>query len=125
MESTKLKLQTFKEQYVDWICQPRAFLHGGGGPQIGEVTRFAGETRLSVQSLILLWSLSHDRWGDHKSRLPHHSRLPHLPGVPHLNVNSPLETKKERGADMLPGIVSGILNRDFKIQRRHGNENVS
>ena len=36
----------------------RACLHGGGGPQVGEVTR------LSIQSLILIWSRLHDRWGD-------------------------------------------------------------
>ena len=36
-----------------------------------------------------------------------------------------LRNEKESGADMLPGIVSGILNRDFKIQRCQGNENVS
>ena len=28
-------------------------LHGGGGPQVGEVTRLAGVARLSIQSLIL------------------------------------------------------------------------
>ena len=39
-------------------------LHGGGGPQVGEVTRLAGVTRLSIQSLILTWSRLHDRWGD-------------------------------------------------------------
>ena len=32
----------------------KAFLHGGGGPQVGEVTRLAGVTRLSIESLI--WS---------------------------------------------------------------------
>ena len=32
----------------------RACLHGGGGPQIGEVTRLGGVTRLSIQSLILI-----------------------------------------------------------------------
>ena len=26
----------------------RAFLHGGGGPQVGEVTRLGGVTRLSI-----------------------------------------------------------------------------
>ena len=45
MESTKLKRQTFKVKYVELICHPRDFLHGGGGPQKGEVTRFGGETR--------------------------------------------------------------------------------
>ena len=42
-----------------------ACLHGDGGPQVGEVTRFGGVTRLSIQSLILIWSRLHDRWGDH------------------------------------------------------------
>ena len=32
----------------------RASLHGGGGPQVGEVTRLDGVTRLSIQSLILI-----------------------------------------------------------------------
>ena len=29
-------------------------LHGVGGPQVGEVTRLGGVTRLSIQSLILI-----------------------------------------------------------------------
>ena len=32
----------------------RACLHGGGGPQVGEVTRLGGIPRLSIQSLV--WS---------------------------------------------------------------------
>ena len=40
-----------------------ACLHEGGGPQIGEVTRLGGVTRLSIESLILMWSRLHDRWG--------------------------------------------------------------
>ena len=32
----------------------RACLHGGGGPQVGEVNRLGGATRLSTQSLILM-----------------------------------------------------------------------
>ena len=43
----------------------RACLQGGGGPQVGEVTRLGGVTRLSAQSLILIRSRLHDRWGDH------------------------------------------------------------
>ena len=31
-----------------------ACLHGGGGPQEGEVTRLGGVTRVSIQSLILM-----------------------------------------------------------------------
>ena len=33
---------------VIFIPSFRACLHGGGGPQIGEVTRLAGVTRLSI-----------------------------------------------------------------------------
>ena len=32
----------------------RACLHGGGGPQVGNVTRLGGVTRLSIQSLLLM-----------------------------------------------------------------------
>ena len=30
------------------LLQLRACLHGGGGPQVGEVTRLGGVTRLSI-----------------------------------------------------------------------------
>ena len=39
--------------------------HGVWKPQVGEVTRLGGVTRLSIYSLILIWSRLHDRWGDH------------------------------------------------------------
>ena len=42
----------------------RACLHGGGRPQVGEVTRLGGVTRLSIQSLILMWSRLHVGWGN-------------------------------------------------------------
>ena len=42
----------------------RVCLHGGGGPQVGDVTRLGGVTRLSISSLILICSRLHDRWGD-------------------------------------------------------------
>ena len=48
----------------------RACLHGGGGTQVG------GVTRLSILSLILIWSRGVTR-----------HVLPHLSGVPHLHVN--------------------------------------
>ena len=54
MESTKLKRQTFKAKYVELICHPRDFLHGGGGPQIGEVTRFGGKPAC-LYNLSLIW----------------------------------------------------------------------
>ena len=47
----------------------RACLHGGGGPQEGEVTRSGGVTRLSIWSLILIWLHLHDRWGDPTRRV--------------------------------------------------------
>ena len=42
---------TFQCEYCQCF---RACLHGGGGPQVGEVTRLGGVTRLSIQSLILM-----------------------------------------------------------------------
>ena len=42
----------------------RVCLHGGGGPQVGEVTRLGRVTRLSIQSLISMWSRLHVRWGN-------------------------------------------------------------
>ena len=54
-------------------CPLRACLHGGGRPQLGEVTR------LSILSLILI---------DHVYMISTMTQcmLPHLPGVPHLHV---------------------------------------
>ena len=45
---------------------------GGGGllfhfilsKIVGDVTRFGGVIRLSIKSLILIWSRLHDRWGN-------------------------------------------------------------
>ena len=42
----------------------RACLYGGGGPHVGEVSRLGGVTRLSIKSLILIWSRLHDGWGN-------------------------------------------------------------
>ena len=59
----------------------RACLHGGGGPQVSEVTRLGGVTRPSIKSLI---------WSPHQTdvnviKLKRESiktgGLPHLPGV--------------------------------------------
>ena len=41
-----------------------ACLHGGERPQAGEVAPLGGVTRLSIQSLILIWLRLHDMWGD-------------------------------------------------------------
>ena len=48
--------------FWSWIL--RACLPGGGGPQVGEVTRLGGVTHLSIQSLILMWSRLHVRWSN-------------------------------------------------------------
>ena len=47
----------------------RACLHEGGGPQVGEVTRLGGVTRLSIQSLIFILSCLHDRLGNPPRRV--------------------------------------------------------
>ena len=36
------------DSVIKQICQLKACLHGGGGPQVGEVTRLGGVTRLSI-----------------------------------------------------------------------------
>ena len=60
----------------------RACLHGGGGPQIGEVT-CGGSPCLSCKRDQIKMIDYMDRW------VTHQSRLPHLPGVPQLHVNRP------------------------------------
>ena len=58
-------------------------LHGGGGPQMGEVTcngsPYLSCKRDQIKKEEIIWT----------GGLPHLSGLPHLPGVPHLHVNSP------------------------------------
>ena len=42
---------TFSSIFIHWnpdFCAFRACLHGGGGPQVGEVTRLGGVIRLSI-----------------------------------------------------------------------------
>ena len=65
--------------------QIKACLHGGGGPQIGEVTG-SGSPHLSRKHAVKL-----------KTKFIRTGGLPQLPGVPHLNVNRPKEShfKKE------------------------------
>ena len=55
-----------------------ACLHGGEGPQVGEVTGLGGVTRQSIYSLILIWSRLPDRWGDPLRRVARSAR----PGSP-------------------------------------------
>ena len=69
----------------------RACLHGGGGPQAGEVTSLGGVTRLSIWSLILIWSRLHDRWGDPPRRVTRSTR----PGYP-LSRGQILPCKRSR-----------------------------
>ena len=69
----------------------RACLHGGGGPQVGEVTRLGGVTRLSIQSLVLIWSRLRDRWGDPSRRVARSAR----PGNP-LSRGQILPCKRSR-----------------------------
>ena len=65
------------------FCQLRTCLHGGGGPQIGEVT-CEGSPHLSCKR-------NQTKIRDYVDRrVTHQSGLPHLPGVPDLHVNRPL-----------------------------------
>ena len=65
----KIARKSYVWMYLPFISSTvlKACLHGGGGPQVGEVTRLGGVTRLSIQSLILMWSRLHVRWDN----LPH------------------------------------------------------
>ena len=67
----------------------RACLHGGGGLQVGKVTRLDGVTRLSIQSLILMLSRLHVRWGK-----PPHVTSPTWGPPPSCKqaLNQPLKT---------------------------------
>ena len=81
-----------------WIFDFRACLRGGGGSQIGEVTRLGGVTRLSVQSLILTLSRLHVRWGN----------PPHVTS-PHLHVNRPLVARMFDNCDALQFYCSLVV----------------
>ena len=61
---TKSLHENQSDREIWCLTSLRACLHGGGGPQVGEVTRSGGFTRLSIQSLILMWSHLHVRWGN-------------------------------------------------------------
>ena len=73
------------------LLQLRACLHGGGGPQIGEVT-CGGSPHLSCKRDQIKLRDFVDR------RVTHQSGLPHLRGVLHLHLNGPLgPVYKEEG----------------------------
>ena len=62
----------------------RACLHGGGGPQMGDVT-CGSSPHLSCKR-------DQIKMRDYVDRcVTHQSGLPHLPWVPHLRVNRPLD----------------------------------
>ena len=46
MEISLIWIAFLRRKVDTWAC-----LHGGGGPQVGEVTRLGRVTRLSLQSL--------------------------------------------------------------------------
>ena len=86
------------------LLELRACLHRGGGPRVGEVTHLGGVNGLtlpSLESLILIWSRLHDRWGDHMrdcmdSRVTPPKRVT-LPAWGHLPpYNQPLLSERKR-----------------------------
>ena len=97
-----------------WTIFLRACLHGGGGPQVGEITCLGGVTRLSIKSLILSWSRLHERW----SNLLRRVARPGLPGritlsagviICHLNV-SRWGNPPSRGRDHVTSASAPNLN---------------
>ena len=62
----------------------RACLHGGGEPQLGEVT-CGGSPHLSCKRDQIKMRDYMGRW------VTHQSGLPYVPGVPYLHVNRPLD----------------------------------
>ena len=50
--------------------------------EVGEVTRLGGVTRMSILSLILIWSHLRDKWGNSP-------RVASPTWVPRLHVNRP------------------------------------
>ena len=85
----KLPWSYFRPTPLAWLLS--TCLHGGGGSQVSEVTRLGGVTRLSIWSLILIWSRLHDRWGDPPRRVARSTR----PGNP-LSWGQILPYKRSR-----------------------------
>ena len=81
-QSTRVLSQLFVNVVTSCAVVFRACFQGGGGPQIGEVTR-GGSPNLSRKRNQIEMRDYLDR------RVTHQSSLPHLPGVPHLRVNRP------------------------------------
>ena len=81
----------------------KAYLHGGGGPQIGEVI-CGWSPHLSCKRDKIKMRENVDR------RVTQQSGLPHPPGVPHLHVNRPLgPVYMEVGDPGLVGLVSFVF----------------
>ena len=68
---------------ISTLLRLRACLHGGGVPQIGEVTRLGGVTHLSRHIISHFNVITFTLGGVTRHMLPH------LPGVPQLHENRP------------------------------------
>ena len=95
------------------IDRSRACLHGGGAPEVGEVSRLPEVTRLSIWSLILIWSRLHDRWGDPPRRVARSAR----PGNP-LSRGQILPRKRSRWSN--PPSRGPIRNRSISRKIHFG-----
>ena len=80
--STLLFKSMMNETHTARSNNIRACLHGGGGPQIGEVT-CGGSPHLSCKHDEIKMKAYMDK------HVTHQSGLTHLPGVPHIRVNRP------------------------------------
>ena len=91
-------IYTYQEPYKIFLTQLRDCLHWGGGPSVGEVTRFVGVTHLSIWYLVLIFLRLHDTWGsymtDYMDRWvtpPKRVTSPTWGPVPHLHAKRPEE----------------------------------
>ena len=102
-----MSLRVFR--IINVVVRFRAFLHGVGEPQIGEVT-CGGSPHLSCKRDQLKWEII---W---TGGSPHLSELPHLHGVPHLHVNSSL-VKSPRGGRSYLFVVLIPVGHRLKYQK--------
>ena len=80
MEDLYVPVGHLAMEYVDI----RAYLHEGGGPQVGEVT--------CVKLPHLTCKRDHIKMRDYLDRrVTPPKRVTSLPGIPHLHVNRPLD----------------------------------